>query len=186
MEPDNHPLEKENTSSKSSFLGSMLVFRGLSSLVLSCFVILGSDLPPKKHCRWTKNIRLASWASLVVFIPSIYGWIFSYIQNGALLGWITLNHQSRHGLEELQKLQRCGSLETSSRGFKRGWGCDGCVRPHMFQFREAFNNEIYLDLIIYLIIDWVVVCNILLFSPLPREMIQFDQYFSSKLKPPTS
>ena len=30
MEPENHPLEKENTSSKSSFLGSMLVFRVVS------------------------------------------------------------------------------------------------------------------------------------------------------------
>ena len=30
MEPENHPLvEKENTSSKSSFLGSMLVFGGV-------------------------------------------------------------------------------------------------------------------------------------------------------------
>ena len=29
MEPENHPLEKEKTSSKSSFLGSMLVFRGI-------------------------------------------------------------------------------------------------------------------------------------------------------------
>ena len=30
MEPENHQLEKENTSSKSSFLGSMLVFEGVS------------------------------------------------------------------------------------------------------------------------------------------------------------
>ena len=29
MEPENHPMEKENTSSKSSFLGSMLVFGGV-------------------------------------------------------------------------------------------------------------------------------------------------------------
>ena len=32
MEPQNHPLEKEKTSSKSSFLGSMLVFGGVKFL----------------------------------------------------------------------------------------------------------------------------------------------------------
>ena len=35
MEPENHPLEKENTSSKSSFLGSMLVFGGVSISIIN-------------------------------------------------------------------------------------------------------------------------------------------------------
>ena len=38
MEPENHPLEKENTSSKSSFLGSMLVFGGVFLKYFSMYV----------------------------------------------------------------------------------------------------------------------------------------------------
>ena len=35
------------------------------------------------------------------------------------------------------------------------------------------------------ILNWVVVSKIFYFHPIPGQMIQFDQYFSNGLKPPT-
>ena len=39
---------------------------------------------------------------------------------------------------------------------------------------------------IFMYIYWLVVSNIFLFSPLPGEMIQIDEYFWNGWKPPTS